>query len=480
MATASIYARDLVEHKTVIDGVTPIRDFVQWLKENPKIDFVAVIHDGGLGGIVGRDQLNARLADKYGYAVLADKPISQIMDSEMLVVEGSMELHVISDLLLNSDRSGGEFYQDMIIQENGEFLGLASVRRLLSKQMKQILGQMTAIARQAEALTLKNQETVSLSMKMCSSEEEFDFFMTHCSLPLLALDMDCQLVRCNSVLLQMLGYGSDEVPSSADDRFFVESGVAGIRDEFVKQQGKYGEGQSIHWVTLKTRNDSQIGAQISFDIQSGSGEKLIVLAVLREVDKRELDLQMRLMKEAEGKSQLARNVVSSLIDRSSDTDLMVRKVETMVDVAAKLDEVAQRQASGQVQAGSFQGDISDFSVIDLAQLLVMSNKTGQAKIMNVDTLGFIYFNEGRIVHAECGELVGEKALARVVSVRHGTFSFTYDVIPKHVSISGEPTSVLMNCCSSADEGELGEETFPELTEADLSTQLIRKRDAVGA
>jgi hypothetical protein len=178
-----------------------------------------------------------------------------------------------------------------------------------------------------------------------------------------------------------------------------------------------------------------------------------VLSVLRVASEEELRLHLRLLREAEGKGTLAQNIVSSIIDRGSDTTHMVRKVESMISVAGKIEQ------ADQAHNNTFSGDIADFSVTDLAQLLVMGSKTGELGIQNEIFWGPVYFDKGRIVHAETVNRTGESALFAMVAIKKGSFVFTYDAPAPRITIDDDPTGVLIRVCSGVDEGKGDTNTY---------------------
>lgn len=446
MQSKSIMARDLVEHSTVLDGNTRVRDLLAWFKSNANVHFVAVTADGGLGGIVGRDQLNARLADKYGWSVLAERPVTAIMNPTPVIVEGSMELHSITHFLLNTPADGSDFYQDMVILESGQFLGLASVKRLLYKQMEQIQIQMAAIERQAETLALKNQELVSTSLKLQDNEQELRHFFETCSVPLLELDGQNHFVQANRRFLRLLGYREGELGPEIADTALVQGGLAQLQSNVVRKERALGESKAIYFLVMLRKSGSQIGVEASLDFDET--RKRTVMSILRVAAEEELRLHLRLMEEAAGKGKLAQNIVSSMIDRGGgDTTYMVRKVGSMIDVADKLEQ------ADATPNNTFTGDIADFSVTDLAQLLVMGSKTGELRIQNENFWGMVYFDQGRIVHAETMEKTGESALYGMVAVKKGGFTFAYDITAPSRTIDEDPTTLLIRVCSGVDENK---------------------------
>ncbi|MEW6721522.1 MAG: DUF4388 domain-containing protein [Thermodesulfobacteriota bacterium] len=69
------------------------------------------------------------------------------------------------------------------------------------------------------------------------------------------------------------------------------------------------------------------------------------------------------------------------------------------------------------------GNLSQFFIPDLWQMLSMNRKSGILQIEGEGVAGSIYIERGNIVSASTQNLVGEKALFRMIPLRQGRFSF---------------------------------------------------------
>ncbi|PIQ27569.1 hypothetical protein COW36_16460 [bacterium (Candidatus Blackallbacteria) CG17_big_fil_post_rev_8_21_14_2_50_48_46] len=72
----------------------------------------------------------------------------------------------------------------------------------------------------------------------------------------------------------------------------------------------------------------------------------------------------------------------------------------------------------------FDIQIKDIILFDLAQLCILSGRPRSISLADPlsDQDGMIYFNSGKVVHAEIGEQEGEDALLRIMRMPKGTFS----------------------------------------------------------
>ncbi len=100
---------------------------------------------------------------------------------------------------------------------------------------------------------------------------------------------------------------------------------------------------------------------------------------------------------------------------------------------------------------SFQGSISELPVPDIIQLVSVSGKTGMFLLMRGSERGSIYLRNGRIVHAELGNLSGEEAVYALAIWSTGDFQFTPGKESDKVTIDRTNTSLLMEAARRLDE-----------------------------
>lgn len=68
---------------------------------------------------------------------------------------------------------------------------------------------------------------------------------------------------------------------------------------------------------------------------------------------------------------------------------------------------------------AFQGTIKNLTPIDLIQLKCMANATGGLCFQSPGGVGYVFFERGRLVHAETSNATGEKALQEIVGYTGG-------------------------------------------------------------
>ena len=100
---------------------------------------------------------------------------------------------------------------------------------------------------------------------------------------------------------------------------------------------------------------------------------------------------------------------------------------------------------------SFQGSIQELPVPDIIQLVSVSGKTGMFMLVRGGERGYIYLKNGRIVHAELGNLRGEEAVYALAIWSTGDFQFSPGKETETVTIEKTNTSLLMEAARRLDE-----------------------------
>ena len=102
--------------------------------------------------------------------------------------------------------------------------------------------------------------------------------------------------------------------------------------------------------------------------------------------------------------------------------VFLRDITAETTIHRKYKEVVTRNMSI-----SLSGQIEHGNLIDVIQLFVFLQKTGQLSLRTKDAAGEIVFENGRMVHVGIGSATGEKALGRLVAWEEGTFSLSPQV-----------------------------------------------------
>lgn len=97
------------------------------------------------------------------------------------------------------------------------------------------------------------------------------------------------------------------------------------------------------------------------------------------------------------------------------------------------------------------GNLRDFSLPDVIQLVGFGRKTGVLRVACGGGDAALYFEEGRVVHAIHPEASGEEAVFRLFHVPAGEFRFQNEIFPEDRTISMDPTNLVMEAARLLDE-----------------------------
>src|SRR5262245_53306468 len=84
---------------------------------------IPVVDDGVPVGLVNRHDLTMRLAQDYGRALYAQKPITALMDAAPLVVESSVQVDALESLIATENPSA--LLRGFVVTTEGCYAGVA-------------------------------------------------------------------------------------------------------------------------------------------------------------------------------------------------------------------------------------------------------------------------------------------------------------------------------------------------------------------
>jgi hypothetical protein len=111
---------------------------------------------------------------------------------------------------------------------------------------------------------------------------------------------------------------------------------------------------------------------------------------------------------------------------------------------------------------AFQGSLSELHLPDIIQLVSVSGKTGVFRLEDGAHKGDIWLHEGRIVHAEHEDLVGEEAVYALAIWRTGEFRFEAGIVPPRQTIQKSNTNLLMEAARRLDEWRVLSKKIPSV------------------
>ena len=102
-------------------------------------------------------------------------------------------------------------------------------------------------------------------------------------------------------------------------------------------------------------------------------------------------------------------------------------------------------------AERFQGTIDGVDLIDIVQFNGLSRATSALKVTTGDREGMIFFKEGAVVHAMCGDITGEEAFFTILGFNGGSLQNINGVQPPIVSINKSIEALLFKAAVQSDE-----------------------------
>ncbi len=111
---------------------------------------------------------------------------------------------------------------------------------------------------------------------------------------------------------------------------------------------------------------------------------------------------------------------------------------------------------------SFQGSLKELHLPDVIQLVSVSGKSGSFRLEREGLEGFIYLENGRMVHATLGKLAGEEAIYSLATWSDGIFRFIPGDAAPARTITKSNTNLLMESARRIDEWRVLSKRIPSL------------------
>ncbi len=103
----------------------------------------------------------------------------------------------------------------------------------------------------------------------------------------------------------------------------------------------------------------------------------------------------------------------------------------------------------------FTGQLAQFQLHEIVQICCLGMRTGRMTVTKGHETGTLYFHEGRLIHAECGELQGEPAVGRIIGWRSGQFAFADGILADRETIQTSWDFLLLETMRQLDEAAAG-------------------------
>jgi DNA-binding MarR family transcriptional regulator len=97
------------------------------------------------------------------------------------------------------------------------------------------------------------------------------------------------------------------------------------------------------------------------------------------------------------------------------------------------------------------GTLGLFSLVDLFQLLASSSRTGRLAVEHPSGKARVYFDKGRVVHAEFNTLIGEEAVHALFADERGSFEFQIGLPAPEESVQTSTENLMLESIRRLDE-----------------------------
>ena len=104
---------------------------VDYFNADPTLLGIPVVDNGKVSGLIMKDKFFAKLGTQYGFALYANRPITNIIDSFPLIVNFDTTIEVASKLAMN--RTYENLYDYIIVIKDESYHGVVTVKDLLVK-----------------------------------------------------------------------------------------------------------------------------------------------------------------------------------------------------------------------------------------------------------------------------------------------------------------------------------------------------------
>lgn len=453
-----------------------VREVKTWFNTQPTISSLGVVGEQGAIGLINRNYFQQILLEYAGDASVFEKSVSQIIQNDPFIVSGEERSQDVLERLFSEKGQKDTFWDDIIVCSEKEFIGLVAVRDLVIDQFTNLLHRMTAMEAQQATLTRQNKELFQNSFLQGQRETQYRSFFDHAPLPIAIFDLNGQFLAASARFYRLGNFSHRDLDSRSKFQTLFTADWQEVRKALDEAQQSDSD-QFFYTLTLacKDKPSAKVDTLIEWATDWGhvviniisphtkEGEasinQLLVSTAAKTSGKITQAIKMKVS--AKNADDLARSVAHNLIDRVDEQEILLPKLEKIIEYSniVQQHESEPPQAEESDERQHFKGRLSEFSVIDLCQILIQGTKTGQLLLYRnneTEIVAYIYFYCGGMIHAKHrdgvdGTYEGADVLPLILKMKEGGFDFVFDKSCPKTTIKGDPMSLLMDACRRADE-----------------------------
>ncbi|HSY43547.1 MAG TPA: ATP-binding protein [Candidatus Acidoferrum sp.] len=204
----------LVEHREFVQATETTESVYKWFQSHQH-EYVGVVSDHRLIGVVSRGHIGFLLGARFGFALYGHQTVDQhLMKGYLRIHRGSSLLTVLDQAL---SRRGDSFYDDVALTDAGEqFLGIITVPTLVQWQSRLILQKTQLTERQRQALQENNQQLFRSLNQLRQSQGRFEILFENSALGVALMNTRGEVETGNHRLEILLGSPINETGHAFD------------------------------------------------------------------------------------------------------------------------------------------------------------------------------------------------------------------------------------------------------------------------
>ena len=142
---------------------------------------------------------------------------------------------------------------------------------------------------------------------------------------------------------------------------------------------------------------------------------------------------------------LRQGVDDFLVKQSDLEELLARIQNILTRESARRGQGLKRAKRGVT------GQLDNLGLPDIVQTLTIGMKTALVALSHDDLTGRIWFRDGAVVHAKCGEIQGEAAFHAMARWKTGEFAIEHGIKSRRTTIECDPMFLVMEAMRLMDE-----------------------------
>lgn len=169
--------RQFVHPVPTLTANQPCQQALELFNSQLNLQCIPVVDEQGIAqGLLRREQLLTRFAERFGHALYSRQPVSRLMDPEPILIESSLDPLQVSQQLLEQNNLDMDSW--FLICEQGRFLGLG----YLSELVRQLTEYKIRMAQHANPLTLlPGNVPIHMAIEQAIDKQQA-FYLVYCDL----------------------------------------------------------------------------------------------------------------------------------------------------------------------------------------------------------------------------------------------------------------------------------------------------------